>query len=187
MTDDVLLGEITCPSGELVLMDGGYLSLWSGSRPPTEHDVEGIPPSVNLEIVGPDAEAAAHGLAGFTAEFDQHCAADDPGFLLCGVPVIVGGMPTDRSLPVDTAMRRAATFQGWRTGPEGRMFAVDFRPHSHRYRVMAKVRAAPHEAGTIHVGGAEIMFAMTFVGDGYFPVHVESGAVLAVQVSVTTE
>src|SRR5689334_25114627 len=30
----VTLGAITCPSGELVLMDGGYLRLWSADRAP---------------------------------------------------------------------------------------------------------------------------------------------------------
>jgi hypothetical protein len=30
MAGKVLLGEISCPSGELVLMDGGYLGMWSG-------------------------------------------------------------------------------------------------------------------------------------------------------------
>lgn len=34
MAEQVVLGEVTCPTGERVLMDGGYLGLWSGDRPP---------------------------------------------------------------------------------------------------------------------------------------------------------
>ncbi|GAA4572232.1 hypothetical protein GCM10023176_34710 [Micromonospora coerulea] len=36
MAEIVLLGEVTCPSGQLVLMDGGYLGLWSGDRAPED-------------------------------------------------------------------------------------------------------------------------------------------------------
>jgi hypothetical protein len=28
------LGAITCPSGELVVLDGGHLGMWSGERSP---------------------------------------------------------------------------------------------------------------------------------------------------------
>ncbi|MFI9405178.1 hypothetical protein [Nocardia sp. NPDC052316] len=33
--------------------------------------------------------------------------------------------------------------------------------------------AAEHEAAAIEVGGARIMFAMTSVGDGFFPAYLE--------------
>src|SRR5262249_26664179 len=89
MVDIVTLGEITCPSGELVVLDGGHLGLWSGDGAPEEIDDPQIPPSADLEVVGPDAEAAARSfnrqsgrplhdvpltmLADFTALFDGHC------------------------------------------------------------------------------------------------------------------
>lgn len=66
----MLLGEITCPSGHLVIADGGYLGAWSGDRSPAEIDpellgvddpqlVREITGAADFDIVGPDAEAAA--------------------------------------------------------------------------------------------------------------------------------
>jgi hypothetical protein len=42
----------------------------------------------------------------------------------------------------------------------------------------------------IEVGGASILFAMTSVGDGYFPVHVEvddRGAPVAIRVTIQSD
>jgi hypothetical protein len=47
---------------------------------------------------------------------------------------------------------------------------------SHHWQVMADVRASEGEVATIEVGGARMFFAMTSVGDGFFPVHVERDA-----------
>jgi hypothetical protein len=85
MTVEVVLGEVTCPSGQLVIMDGGYLELWSGDRVPDDEDR----PATDFVIVGPDAEAAAdsfdrqpgtrlydipaHAVAEVTATFAGHC------------------------------------------------------------------------------------------------------------------
>ncbi|MFD1045034.1 hypothetical protein ACFQ1S_05205 [Kibdelosporangium lantanae] len=66
----MLLGQITCPSGHLVVADGGYLGAWSGERSPAEIDpvllnvddpqlIGEITGAVDFEIVGPDAEEAA--------------------------------------------------------------------------------------------------------------------------------
>ena len=84
----MVLGEVTCPSGELVLMDGGYLELWSGDRSPDEVDGSEDMPASDFEVIGPDAEAAAasfdrqsgrtlydipqHGIDEFTMLFNQH-------------------------------------------------------------------------------------------------------------------
>ncbi|WP_432969153.1 hypothetical protein [Dactylosporangium sp. CA-233914] len=38
MADHVVLGEITCPSSELVMMESGYLGLWSGERAPERRE-----------------------------------------------------------------------------------------------------------------------------------------------------
>ncbi|MFC7246018.1 hypothetical protein ACFQO7_26365 [Catellatospora aurea] len=325
MKDGVLLGEITSPSGELVLMDGGYLGLWSGSRSPEEMRQPDEPSAVDFEVVGQDAEVAArsfdrqagralydipqHAAAQMVELFESHCrrhglqaelrafgrqlphrerarraiAAGDPGFVITGVPVIsIGGLPTDRPLPVmavpsgqgDWARIRivvgnepgtsahslgrigvdwarfvfadadalsawvhddsvdgladvvfwglhesevAAEFGVTRTGTPGddhfgwlnlpvadayakaialdrrrtaapdRRFVFDFRPHSHHWQVMAGVRASEHEAATIDVGGARIMFAMTSVGDGFFPVQLERdgvGAHVAIDIGI---
>ncbi|MFG2037900.1 hypothetical protein [Dactylosporangium sp. NPDC048998] len=90
-------------------------------------------------------------------------------------------------LPVRQAYERALALKERRDAQPRPTFAFDFRPHSHHWQVMAGVRAAEHEAATITVGGAEIMMAMTSVGDGVFPVHLDldaSGAPIAVRVTI---
>jgi hypothetical protein len=322
--DLVLLGEVTCPSGELIVMDGGYLGLWSGDRSPDETREPDAMAAVDFEIVGRDAVAAArsfgrpsgvhlydvpeHWVPKIVAKFDAHCrerdlgaslrpctrqvphrdrvrravAAGDRDLMIGGVPVIaLGNVPADRPLPVTGSREErewreiriglregtvtdsrelgsvhvdharfviadadalgswaheesidgladvafwgkdeeliAAEFGAARTGRPGddhygwldlpvreardraaalderrgaepaARFAVDFRPHSHHWQVMAGVRAAEHEAATITVGGADIMMAMTSIGDGVFPVHVDvdaSGDPVAVRITV---
>jgi hypothetical protein len=330
VAESVFLGEITCPCGQLVLMDGGYLGLWSGSRPPEEVRAPDIPPSVDFEVVGPDAEAAARlfdrqsgrtlydipvtAVDAFRASFDEAIrgtgldaslrafdgqvphrerarraiTSGDKDFLISGVGIVaVGGLPTDRpmrvtatpddggwgwaqirilvsdasavrtrmlgpigidyarfafadadalgsweherpvdgladvvfwgrdaeavaeqfgalptgtpgeggtygwlDLPVEQANARAVELTEAVDPDAGRWVRVDFRPHSHHWQVMAGVRAAEHEAATIDLAGARVMFAMTSVGDGFFPVDLEldaSGTPVAIQITVTTD
>lgn len=59
VSEIVVLGEVTCPSSELVLMDGGYLGLWSGDRTPDDVRQPDVAPAVDFEVVGRDADAAA--------------------------------------------------------------------------------------------------------------------------------
>ncbi|NVI88893.1 hypothetical protein HUX53_16830 [Actinomadura sp. BRA 177] len=304
-------------------MDGGYLGLWFGDRVPDDVRPPDVPPAVDFEVVGRDADTAArsfdrqsgrtvydipqHAVTDFTSLFGDHCrerghqaslrrfpqqiphrdrvrraiAGNDPDFLISGVPVItIGGLPTDRPLPVTATPHSdwgwthihivvsdepvvstcslgkigvdyarfvfadalnawihdepidgladvvfwgrheteiAAEFGATRTGTPGedhygwldlpvrdayakaialhdrlktasdRKFAFDFRPHSHHWRVMADVRASENEAASIDVGGTRIMFAMTSIGDGFFPVHVEfdaAGAPAAIEVTI---
>jgi hypothetical protein len=53
--DAVWLGAVTCPSGELVLIDAESLGHWSGRSTPLDLDGQWV----DAEIVGPDAVAAA--------------------------------------------------------------------------------------------------------------------------------
>jgi hypothetical protein len=54
--DDVVrLGAVTCPSGELVLIDAECAARWSGGGLPVDLDGQWV----DAEIVGPDAVAAA--------------------------------------------------------------------------------------------------------------------------------
>ncbi|GIF08479.1 hypothetical protein Asi03nite_60170 [Actinoplanes siamensis] len=322
MTIDVLLGEVTCPSGHLVIMDGGYLDLWSGDEVP--HDEERA--VTDLAIVGPDAQAAAesfdrqpglrlydipvHAVAEFTATFDEHCrkhgydarlqgfeqqiphrervrhavTARDPGFRVMGVPILTVEVPANRALPViavpsdhgwqsmrvelsdapvadswifwhlgvdnarfvfadadalsswehvkpldgladlvlwgrdqeqvaaefgaprlgdsadveygrvdlpvKEAYQRGLAIEARRNEPDGPKFAFDFRPHSHHWQVMDLVRASDHEAGVIQLDGADILMAMTSVGDGYFPVHLDvdaAGIPVALRIDIAVE
>jgi hypothetical protein len=74
MTQRARLGEVTCPSGELVIVDGGYLNTWSGDESPASIDPEllgvtdpevatDLRNAVDFEAVGPDAAAALELLA----------------------------------------------------------------------------------------------------------------------------
>jgi len=305
MAIDLALGEVTCPSGHLVIMDGGYLEMWSGDRVPDDEEH----PATDFAVVGPDAEAAAesfkrqtgtrlydipdHAVAEFTAMFDGHCrerghdaslrtfdqqiphrervrhavATREPGFLVMGVPVLSIEVPAHHALrvtavpgeygwmsmriefsdapvaesrvfweigvdharfvfadadalsswehvrpldgladlvfwgrdqeqvaaefsaprlgdaeygwvdlPVKEAYQRGLAIETRRNEPDGPKFAFDFRPHSHHWKVMGLVRASDYEAGVIQVGGADILMAMTSVGDGFFPVYLDVDA-----------
>lgn len=59
------LGEITCPSGAVVLFDFGYMDLWCHDRPPvvpagmmSEEATRAANAAADYRIDGPDAEAA---------------------------------------------------------------------------------------------------------------------------------
>jgi hypothetical protein len=63
--------------------------------------------------------------------------------------------------------------------------AVDFRSHSHHWQIMRQVRAPHVEAGSVELGDARVLCAMTSWGDGFFPVNADldsSGDLLAVRV-----
>ncbi|WBC14891.1 hypothetical protein O7600_28085 [Micromonospora sp. WMMA1998] len=338
MGEIVTLGEVRCPSGQLVIIDGGMLGMWSGSRPPNELDPRGlgfedpdllaeVAGSADYAVVGADAEPAgasfpvrpgryhydipaSHG-DGWAQRFGDHCrehgwtaaverahqqvphrerarrCAEErqPGFRVFGMPAVaVDGLPAgtvpvraERSdgpwdgwsqiivrvrdapvattvdagmvgvdaarlafadadalaswrheepldgladvafwgvdaptaareftaeplaapgdegsygwtdLPLRSALRRATTVQAWRDAEPGRKLAVDFRPHSHHWEVMRQVRASDTESGTLTLGDAQILFAMTSWGDGVFPVQVDrdaAGDLLAVRVTL---
>lgn len=331
------LGKVTCPSGALVVLDGGCLGLWSGTRSPSEMDVfHQLPPgatgSADFEVVGPDAHAAglaferrpgpchydipAGAIDEWLGFFDAHCRDNGfdatlhrqpslvphreravrcarqslEGFIFFGMfGVSVGGVPVDRpltvtaelsdgewdgwkqmtlavtqapvassrplgmigvdtarltfadldalshwrhddpidgradvvfwggpnaseaaahfgvshvdtpgeesvwgwtDLPVQDAWQRATAIQAWKDGAPGRKLALDFRPHSHHWQVMGQVRASETESGVVHVGGADLLFAMTSWGDGFFPAFADydcDGGLVSVRVALTDE
>lgn len=334
------LGDITCPSGELVVVDAGYLRMWSGDRSPAtldpavvplndrERSKDAITRGVDFDVAGPDAEAAAGSFdrqagltlydipgdhaGSFRASFREHCrtegfdaelvarqtrvphrerarraaAAGGQEFVVFGLPVVaVGGLPVDRPLPVEGVLRnygdpvgtrweqvrviagtgsvartapigdigvdwarfllgdaealgswrhdesvdgladvvlrgadaaaaaaahhaapltiegedrafgwanldgrdaadRARAVENWIRADPARKLTVDVRPHSHDWRVMREVRSSPHRAGTVLVGGARMLCAMTSWGDGIFGVHADydaAGGLVAVR------
>ncbi|WP_328492389.1 hypothetical protein OHS59_06210 [Streptomyces sp. NBC_00414] len=324
------LGEITCPSGELVIVDGGHLGMWSGEGSPALVDpgafgvqepavAADVSAATDFVITGPDADSAAHsfdrqpgrtlhdipasGVERLIELFDLHCrehgldavleacaervphrervrrCVERGGgcFLMHGVPVVaLGGVPRDRPLPVlatgngivvpvdpspavksvelgeirvdwarlffgdadalnawqhedpvdgladvafwgaaedeaaaefavpdlgepgeegvkgwkglpmPDAMRLAGALFDWKDADLRRRLMVDFRPHSHHWQIMRAVRASPLEAGTVEVGGAHVLCAMTGQGDGWFPVSADldpTGRLVAVRVS----
>lgn len=90
-----------------------------------------------------------------------------------------------RGLALAEAVEKARAVMRWKE-QTGRRMMVDFRPHSHHWQVMRQVRASEFEAGTVDIGDARLLCAMTTWGDGYFPVSADldaSGALVAVRVS----
>ncbi|MEU3693784.1 hypothetical protein [Streptomyces narbonensis] len=81
-------------------------------------------------------------------------------------------------------MDKARALLRWKD-ETGRRMAVDFRPHSHHWQIMREVRASQVAAGSVELGDARVLCAMTTWGDGYFPVIADldsSGGLLAVRV-----
>jgi len=155
------LGPIGVDWARFVFADADALNSWVHERP-----IDGL---ADVVFWGRDEAALA-------AEFGVGRVGED-GF---------GWL----NLPAGEAFEKAVVLQERRGTSPAQGFNFDFRPHSHHWQVMAGVRAAEHEAATIQVGGAELMFAMTSVGDGYFPVEVEvdeGGAPVAIQISIQTD
>jgi hypothetical protein len=330
MGEAICVGRVSCPSGYLVVLDGGYLGMWSGDRSPSDLDPAGLgiedealaanmvgskdfhgsgPIPYHYDIPGDAVEewtqsfaerSRERGLDGQLEAYPRMVphreralrAARErlPGFTFFGVPAVaVGPLPTDRGfdvvaertegewdgwrhmtvqvsdapaastakvgevgvdwariafadvdalsrwehdrpldgladvllwggpdaeeaaahfelspvdtpgddgsygwtdLPVEEAARRAMRIQAWKDEVPGRKFGLDFRPHSHHWKVMARVRASRTESGTVTVGGAEILFAMTSWGDGFFPVEADydaAGSLVAVRVNLVDQ
>ena len=53
---------------------------------------------------------------------------------------------------------------------------IDYRPHSHHFYALAEARKNKLGAGTIEVGGAQILLFFTTWGDGVFPVFLDLDA-----------
>lgn len=156
----VLLGEIGVDWARVLFGDVVAMNAWQHDEP-----VDGL---ADVAFWGAAAEEAAVTFA----------APDlgEPG---------EDGVRGWTGLTMTEAMEKARAVQTWKE-ETGRRMVVDFRPHSHHWQVMRQVRASEVEAGTVDVGDARVLCAMTSWGDGYFPVSVDldaSGAVVAVRVS----
>ncbi|MEU6547728.1 hypothetical protein [Streptomyces sp. NPDC046859] len=129
MEETFELGTISCPSGTLVIIDGGHLGLWSGDRSPAEIDpaslgiedavmAADVTGAVDFMVTGPDAADAlrtfgrqpgcrihdipASKAAEFEATFDGHCRSAGLDARLEALPV-----------------REAHAHRARRTGEEG--------------------------------------------------------------------
>ncbi|CAN5864278.1 hypothetical protein BH11MYX2_BH11MYX2_26600 [soil metagenome] len=56
------------------------------------------------------------------------------------------------------------------------LLAIDFRPHSHHFQVLAAARANPLGAGTLELAGTQMMLMFTSWGDGVFPIYLDLDA-----------
>jgi hypothetical protein len=155
----VPLGDIRVDWARVLFGDADALNVWQHDEP-----VDGL---ADVAFWGAAAEEAA---ATFAAS-----ELGEPG---------EDGVRGWTGLAVAEAMEKARAVHSWKE-ETGRRMMVDFRPHSHHWQVMRQVRASEVEAGTVDVGDARLLCAMTSWGDGYFPVSADldaEGAVVAVRV-----
>ena len=243
------LGEITVPSGTVVLIDTGLLGMWTRADPPAHGGatviemegvsaiaIAGVPPGATLGVLGermgegayasmwrqvslevrPGVDAvrseaidtvtvdharlmfgdlgalhawqhenSADGLADVVFwgrdvqtvvhEFDARALGDGQfGWLDLDTAAAAARVARIESLKLERALK----------------FAVDFRPHSDHYKILARIRSSPTDSGTIAVGGAQLCGFMTSWGDGNFPVTRElaaDGALVRVVVEFATD
>ena len=164
MDQSRVVWELGVDHARLVFADADALDSWEHLRP-----LDGL---ADLVLWGRDQEQVA-------AEFGAPRLGDsaDAGY---------GWV----DLPARDAFRRGLAIEARRKEIGGPRFAFDFRPHSHHWQVMNLVRASEHEAGVIDVGGAKVLMAMTSVGDGFFPVHLDvdaAGIPVALRIGIARE
>ncbi|MER7541253.1 hypothetical protein ABTX77_41945 [Streptomyces sp. NPDC097704] len=158
-TSSVSLGDIGVDWARVLFGDVDALNIWQHDEP-----VDGL---ADVAFWGAAADEAA---ATFAAP-----ELGEPG---------EDGVRGWTGLPLSEAIDRARALSRWKDETGLRM-AVDFRPHSHHWQIMREVRASPVEAGSMDLGDARVLCAMTSWGDGYFPVIADldsSGGLLAVRV-----
>ncbi|MFE6360328.1 hypothetical protein ACFVP3_10035 [Streptomyces sp. NPDC057806] len=148
------LGTINCPSGTLVIIDGGYLGLWSGDRSPADIDpaslgiedpamAADVASAVDFAVTGPDAVAAVR-------TFDRQ-----PGSGL-------------HDIPASRAAEFEATFDGHcrNTGLDARLEALPVREtHAHRAR-----RTAAEGGGSFAIFGVPVVAVGGVPGSRHLPV-----------------
>ncbi|WP_063886639.1 hypothetical protein [Streptomyces aureus] len=159
VVSSVSLGDIGVDWARVLFGDVDALSVWQHDEP-----IDGL---ADVAFWGAAADAAA-------AAFDAP-ELGEPG---------EDGVRGWTGLPVSEAMDRAHALLRWKD-ETGRRMAVDFRPHSHHWQIMRQVRASHVEAGSVELGDARVLCAMTSWGDGFFPVIADldsSGGLLAVRV-----
>ncbi|MFC8825762.1 hypothetical protein ACFT9I_10435 [Streptomyces sp. NPDC057137] len=153
------LGEINCPSGILVVVDGGHLGLWSGERSPAEIDpallgvddaatAGDVLDSVDFAVVGPDASAAVRG-------FDRQ-----PGAMLHDIPA-------SRTAAFGSLFEEHCLVAGL----DARLEALPSRePHAHRVR-----RTAAEGGGGFTMFGVPVVAVGGVPRDRHLPVLASRG------------
>lgn len=134
------VGSVFVDEARLMFADADALQGWLHEQP--------IDGKADYVFWGRDAEAAA------ALHDAPELAAGEYGWL---------GLPVEHTAELGLAVEESREREGW-------MFAGDFRPHSHHYEVLKRMRASETGAGVIEVGGAKMCAFFTSWGDGAFPV-----------------
>jgi hypothetical protein len=90
-------------------------------------------------------------------------------------PSMGGGQFGWKDLSVDEAVDRGTAAEALQA-ERGWKLATDFRPHSHHWALLEKVRESPTESGVIDIDGRRVCLFMTSWGDGMFPVAIDRAA-----------
>lgn len=211
------LGQITCPSCVLVIIDMGSMRFWSGRRDPVPPIEEFTDPktrarvasSADYVVAGRDAAAVAR-----MADFQNGLFVYDlPSDGMEKVAATVAQLASEHGLYAHLkrearriphreraqrvadlggeAQRRVQQVRSWFGSDSltGRL-ALELRAHSHFYRVTEQVRAGAHEVGTLQLDGATLLGLSTSWGDGIFPIWVDrdkAGAAVAVRLELGSE
>lgn len=146
-TRSTLLGQIGVDWARFVFADADALNSWKHHRP-----IDGL------------ADVAFWGAS------EAEAAAD------LGAAQLPEGVSGWENMGLERAFERYESIETWLAAGPDRRVKIDFRPHSHHYQVMREVRASDNEAGTVEVAGAEILFAMTSWGDGWFTAYADYDA-----------
>lgn len=169
------LGYITVPSGSLLLIDTGYLNMWSHDKPPvmpagilsSDEATEKANTFVDLKLVGKDAEKVA-----FQFEAPR-LSESEFGWI---------------DMPIDEAAAHGIELEEYRDGNQLRV-AGDFRPHSHHWQVLRDTRASNTNSATIEIDGARLMSFCTLWGDGKYDVYRgmdANGSLLRIRIDLAT-
>ena len=186
MPDREQLGFVTCPSGVLIVIDTGYLLIWSHDQPPMLPDgvleTMGAKAAANsfvdLRVVGADAEQAGRMLAMSWHPLFIYDQPPDHPELDKKLSDLVSkhdlNARFDVDIPEDLAYGRGVEVEEYKQRHALKL-GTDFRPHSHYWRVMEPTRSSPTESGMAEVGEATVCNFMTSWGDGLFDVYRDVG------------
>ena len=143
-----LRGRAAVDEARLIFADADALGDW------VHHEsLDGL---ADLAFWGRDAEAAAAvlGAPSLPAEDAQFGWTD---------------------LEVEDARNRARRLEDLKAENDW-LYALDFRPHSHHWQMMAQVRNSPTDSGVLTLGAAELCLFMTTWGDGLFEAYADYDA-----------
>lgn len=86
-----------------------------------------------------------------------------------GAPLVRGDTFGWENVPVADAIRLGTAAEE-RKAAGSRVVASDYRPHSHHWQALARMRESDTLSGTIDVGGRTVCLFHTQWGDGVYPV-----------------
>ncbi|HKE20619.1 MAG TPA: hypothetical protein VKB80_37350 [Kofleriaceae bacterium] len=144
VTSAVLAASVLVDRARLMFADVDAVGSWK--------DVESLDGLVDVVFWGRDAGTAA----------------TESGAARLG---LTGEAQSYGWIDLDAARARDAHMRLEMQQARGRRFAIDVRPHSHSYQLLARAGASPTQSGEVEIGGAVVCGFATTWGDGAFDVY----------------